>query len=321
MVSDGLTPKQKCIKKIAYFFRHRFLRWYSHTHLKKLRKKASRRPPRGRKLKYRKSTRHSSWRFSAPRRRSTWVYRSTRHRRRYPKRAKKKSKSENLFGIKIQKNSLSKKSKAFHLLKNHWRNFLSHRFKSKNREIYAEDQIWYMLNYYERLPLKYKMGIKSCNLNMGPALDRCQSLYGENSCQVVSPTIVQKKCPEGKQQVGCCECAQSCPKSEFETKGFYCKKVKFYTVLSFNSLKECVKYVGSGTGSNQKEKYGCKEVKKNVFQPDCKTGFSKEEINGQVTCLVKCPDGFKQHKKNKFRCLRPGRESLGTPFLWIKSDK
>ena len=139
MVSDGLTPKQKCIKKIAYFFRHRFLRWYSHTHLKKLRKKASRRPPRGRKLKYRKSTRHSSWRFSAPRRRSTWVYRSTRHRRRYPKRAKKKSKSENLFGIKIQKNSLSKKSKAFHLLKNHWRNFLSHRFKSKNREIYAED--------------------------------------------------------------------------------------------------------------------------------------------------------------------------------------
>ena len=333
IVSQGLTPKQKCIKKIAYFYRHRYLKWYTRTHLSILRKKASfLKPPHGRKLETQKSqnnTRQNNWRFVASNRRQSWVYRPRRpyqrpqpRRRRYLK--KKKPHMQNLFGLRIHKSTLNRRSRAYHLLKNHWRSVFSNTFKSRNHEIFAEDQIWYMLNYYDRLPLKYKMSIKNCNLNMTPAIQRCESLYGKKSCKMISPTMVQKQCSADKEQIGCCECAKSCPKGTFETKGFYCTKVKYYAILNFNSLDECNKYNNSGTASKKEaknESSSCTKVKENVFQPNCKPGFSKEIINGQNSCLVKCPEGFSQHRRNKLRCLRPGRESLGTPFIWIKSDK
>lgn len=119
--------------------------------------------------------------------------------------------------------------------------------------------------------------------------------------------MVSKKCPNGLQRIGCCSCGLPCPSNYFKAKGFYCLRDRKYSLDKFKTKKECsIQY-----------KSTCMKIKVNsgnYWVPGCAHGFKRE---GSI-CRILCPNGYKKYKG---KCVRKGIISLGTPFVWIKSDK
>ena len=208
-----------------------------------------------------------------------------------------------LFGKLYSRKALKNQTHLLEKIRTNWVSTLI-RGKSYNQESYYLSQIQNLLVNQFNLHKRYKTELIKCRLNNAPSVSRCESLYGSQACEVIFPGVVHKKCPVGLQRVGCCSCAPSCPNPSFFTEdNYYCRPTKVYRLDPYTTKVECEM-------NHQK----CEEIE-GRFIGQCKAGFTR--IPDSIECRVNCPDGWVEEEQ---KCRKPNIESLGTPFLWIKSD-
>lgn len=316
---DAYTVKEHCIKKTIFMFKKHYLPWYAKTHFARLRQTA-------RKITHPKSKQQMDRRLYNIVHFSSGVYKKTAEKhtprtspfrgllsptnaryifsnsRRHPKKHRHFIK---IMGSKrlLTRSLLRSKKTLKKNLQRIWRSLLSHRKSWLGHELVQFDSMSTVLAYSANLPKKYQTMLQKCALNLEPALNRCNQLYGQDSCEKVSATIVNRKCPPGTSRIGCCRCASVCPNSFFKEDGYYCKREKSYPVETFKSHKDCI----------DNNKYQCIQARTR-FERKCRDGFSKVESN----CKVECPLHWLEVKG---KCRRPNLISLGTPLLWQKSDQ
>ena len=178
------------------------------------------------------------------------------------------------------------------------------RGKYFNQESFLASEMQdFMVNQFN-LYKRYRIELSHCKLNTDPSMKRCESQYGKGNCEVMYSGVVHNKCKEGLQRVGCCSCASPCPSSQYVDDNYYCQPAKTYHLDVFHNKAEC-----------EKQHSKCSLIN-NRYVADCVAGF--ERMGDQLECRITCPQGWKKTESGK--CLKPHIVSLGTPFIWIKSD-
>lgn len=92
-----------------------------------------------------------------------------------------------------------------------------------SEDISSVDNINHLLLYYKGLSAALRAAIDQCSLNLAPATKRCERVHGVGSCEKVTSTFVNRKCPEGFRIEGCCQCVVSCP-ATWTDDGYWCQK-------------------------------------------------------------------------------------------------
>lgn len=174
-----------------------------------------------------------------------------------------------------------------------------------------------MLFQYQTMPQNVAQKIDECEMNLDPALRRCEQVNGSGTCEAVYRSDTKKlayyakKCPNGYSRYGCCKCVKRCdfatlkPEENNKT-NLFCDKASQYTIpldIGFENLEACV------TKFEACELYG-----ENGFYPKCKEGFKKLNQN---LCFPKCPLGWPDLGD---KCLKAGTLGLGAPFTWTAGD-
>lgn len=170
-------------------------------------------------------------------------------------------------------------------------------------EIQRTYNVYRMLLAYNQLTTSLKDDINSCNLNMQPALQRCEAAYGKNNCEAVSATMVNQKCPTGYLRQGCCKCVIECDSTEFytENRAFCTLKSELHSVPTITAAS-------SATGSNTvNSAIG-------IAIGSCKQGFALNKF----VCYKTCPLNTRQIAGT---CLKHKPIVLGSPFMWTAGDE
>lgn len=207
-----------------------------------------------------------------------------------------------IFGKVFTEKEIKRPAEILADFKKHWIITLL-KGQTFNRESKVASNIQSFLVNQFNLHRRYKSELRRCFLNEKPSMERCESMYGKNSCELLYSGVVHKRCPEGTQRVGCCSCAAPCPSKFYKSENYFCLRSQHYYLDRYSTQAEC-----------QQEHKICSQLG-NLFYGNCITGFTREaETN---ICKVNCPAGWAIHDG---KCIKPNITSLGTPFVWIKSD-
>jgi len=194
--------------------------------------------------------------------------------------------------------------KVINYMKEHWsRTVLKGQWY--NHEASATNKFQQFLVNQFGLFKKYRTELDHCHLNTKPSMERCETIYGKDNCLILYAGVVHKKCPEGLERVGCCSCATPCPKNFYSDDFYYCLRSKVYKLDIYHTEKECIA-----------EQHTCHQIS-NKFIGQCAAGF--EQVQNTLDCRTLCPGGWRGIEKS-IQCQKPTIVSLGTPFIWIKSD-
>ena len=159
-----------------------------------------------------------------------------------------------------------------------------------------------LLVLYEYLSAEAKAKIAACQLNLSPALARCEAQHGAGACEL-NGLYAQKKCPAGSKRFGCCVCASECP-AGFDEKGYYCMKPLAQKSAQFSTKEECTTIA----------KAVCERWVLEFWVPVCSAGFRRV---GADQCVPMCPDGWQDSGRI---CFKPIASRLAAPYTWIPSD-
>lgn len=297
-VNDPFTAKERCVLRVANLFKSKYLKYVvmrrakriaDYYRLEKLRRKSFgyRRiwdPSRDLKVKKKLSNQDAYIR---------------QHIRQF---IKKMGKRMQIFGKVYSEKSVNNPEKLLRHIRHNWINALRVD-TSNNKESILGSEIQNMLIHQFSLRKRYKTELEHCHLSVKPSLKRCEKMNGKGSCEVLYSGVVHKKCPSGLWRVGCCSCAPKCPDSHFVEDHYFCRPKQSYQLDVYVTETECVKEQGTC------ELYGDRYI------GQCKNGFKKAD--DLPACQVECPKGWTGLQE---KCLKPGIVSLGTPFVWIKSD-
>lgn len=316
-VRQALTPKQQCIRKVLLIYKYHYIRWYIYRRTMILRRRLIHklrmlRRMNGRKLflrhtlylRYfrRRSKHHRKLKHHLGRRYYSHRYHRYRYRKRYARYRRRRLKAKLLF-LHLTLSRLRRRWKLIRYLRRNWFKMIAYRKRWLYREVRDANDINTALYYFNNFPKKYRIRLDRCKLNLQPAIGRCESLYGKGNCEKLSPTMVHRKCPKGMLRVGCCSCAKPCPQKYFKTKGYYCLRTRVYKLDKFKTEKEC----------KRQNKGQCYKAG-GMFVPNCAKGFLREGQN----CRIACPKDYKMYHG---KCGRLDITSMGSPFIWIHSDK
>jgi hypothetical protein len=180
-----------------------------------------------------------------------------------------------------------------------------------------------MLLQFSHLSPQDQEEIVNCHLTMKMALKRCESVYSQNNCEMVTwadivsqdvgvsknnATIpyVTRRCPEGMKRQGCCKCFKLCnPRvSSPETVGEkdrhnYCLKPQSY---ESEILRDVLQY-----DAKRYQPFG------DAFIEKCRPGFTRV---GAKLCVGTCPLGWPDLGD---RCMKTG-DMILMPFVWMVGD-
>jgi hypothetical protein len=163
-----------------------------------------------------------------------------------------------------------------------------------------------MMLWFGQLESRTQTDVFGCELNLKPAFKRCENDHGKDGCQQITPTFVNKKCPEGTKAWGASKCVKKCPNEwQFDDKGLYCMKKHSYRVDTFKKEEECKK---------NKWWTSCVRTSAGVYVPICKEGYTK---TGATLCRPSCPNGFTDLGT---MCVKPTATDLGLPYTWANGD-
>ena len=155
---------------------------------------------------------------------------------------------------------------------------------------------------YAFLSQAAKDKIASCNLNLQPALKRCEEKNGAGKCET-DLVIAQVKCPEGTKRFGCCVCSTACP-AHFEERGYYCYKPVPRKSVQYATRQQC----------EDSTKASCEQWVLEFWVSKCEEGFRRV---GADQCVPVCPEGWTDSGR---MCFKPVVQRLGAPFAWTVAD-
>ncbi len=155
---------------------------------------------------------------------------------------------------------------------------------------------------YPFLTQAAKEKIATCQLNLAPALKRCESANGVGKCET-DLVFAQVKCPAGTQRFGCCVCSTPCP-AHFEERGYYCYKPNPKKSLQYANKELC----------ETSTKTECEQWTLDFWVPKCLDGFRRV---GADQCIPTCPEGWVDSGR---MCFKPVSQRLGAPFAWTVAD-
>lgn len=299
-INDAFTGKEKCILKTLNMYKMHFLKFVLYhrakeiTQLYKL-ELSKRHFDRIRGM----NRQYNDWQNSRGLTNQATKSFNKIHLQKFIKKMGPKMK---IFGKLFTYKQLKLKYKTLKKLRGNWVSTIR-RGRTFNVESSRAADIQNMLMHQFGLPKKYRMRLTHCKLNSKPLMDKCQNMYGSNTCEVLYSGVVHKKCPKGMERVGCCSCAPPCPAHHFKDDHYFCKPKKSYQLDLYSTLSEC-----------KLEQIECSKVE-DKYTGNCKAGFERDAELPQ--CRAQCPQGWKEIKES---CLKPGILSLGTPFVWDKSD-
>ncbi len=163
-----------------------------------------------------------------------------------------------------------------------------------------------MLLTYHQLTSSLKIDIQSCQLNLKPALARCEKAFGVDKCEVFGPTMAVRKCPVGYSREGCCRCVVDCPDSDFYTinRSICEMKTQLHMIPQIYPATATVNDAVLSTELNAK------------IAP-CPAGYDASSTG--VFCYKKCPTGTTAIGSSA--CLKNTAINLGTPFQWTAGDE
>jgi len=164
-----------------------------------------------------------------------------------------------------------------------------------------------MLLWFGKLEEQTQTDVYGCNLNLQPAMQRCENDHGKGGCQKVTATFVNKKCPEGTIPFGASKCVVKCPNEwRFDEKGLFCSKRHSYRVDQYDTEDKCKK---------NKWWTKCVSTAAGKFVPVCKEGYTK---TGSDLCRPSCPKNWSDLGT---MCVKPPATDLGLPYTWANGDK
>ena len=155
---------------------------------------------------------------------------------------------------------------------------------------------------YDNMPATVQNKIKSCNLNLKNAKERCETSYGKDNCEQITPAAFQTKCDQYFVRVGCCHCAMSCP-AGWKEDDYHCIKPEMKNTEVYKTSEEC-----------EKVNKGKCEQSGSEWTQTCGIHFRRIGSNG---CVPVCPFGW--HDEGN-RCRKPADYRMAQPFLWQKGD-
>jgi hypothetical protein len=161
------------------------------------------------------------------------------------------------------------------------------------------DNLIEKLLHIDELPSESQTSIKNLQLNLSPAILRCQSLYQSQPCEPLYGTMAQTTCPNGFQRLGISSCTLPCPPNLIED-GLFCVKKPAYTIPTFTTKSECVKEVSRADPDSQEDAVMCEKYGDRFWTARCKNGFYRED--GDI-CMMRCPLGWKNHGQ---KCEKAG---------------
>jgi hypothetical protein len=156
--------------------------------------------------------------------------------------------------------------------------------------------------FYQYLTADAKKKIDACNLNMKPALAKCEAKNGAGSCEI-DGLIAQVKCPSGTKRFGCCACATACP-TNFIEKDYYCYKPAPKKSAQFATKTLC----------ETTTKSSCEQWTLEFWVPKCESGFRRI---GADQCVPTCPETWNDSGR---MCFKPVVSRLSAPFTWTTAD-
>ena len=156
-----------------------------------------------------------------------------------------------------------------------------------------------ILTMYTALSQEMQTAVQACNLNLKPAMERCERSYGVGNCEQVTPSAIQVKCDSRFKRVGIAHCAQHCPQFWTENE-YHCTKPASTQSVVYSSITSCP--------GGQCEMIG------GSFVSLCAGGQKRVGLN---QCVAVCPLGW--HDEGA-RCRKPANYRLTQPFLWTLGD-
>lgn len=179
-----------------------------------------------------------------------------------------------------------------------------------------------LLQYYH-LKDDASLKIDSCNLNLEPAMRRCNLVYGsvDSSLKCTQVKVLNKQapfvtlqCPVGYQRNGCCRCSRICDSEglvaaqvdSHSTDKNYCIKKQSYDSAMVVKNEYLNAHNGQSPGITY-ESFG------RYFVEKCKEGFQRV---GFTRCIAGCPLGWPDLGD---RCHKKGDIVL-MPFIWTVGD-
>ena len=296
--NDPFTSKERCVLKAVSRFKTNYLRFVVTKRAKRIAELYRLERLRRKKFKLR-----NTWGNSRDLKETVKASREEEYNQQHIRQfIKKMGKKMQIFGRVYSEIELQDPQKLLKTIRHNWINALTVD-TSNNRESVLASEIQNLLIHQFSLSKRYKADLEHCHLSTAPSLRRCEKMFGKNSCEVLYSGVVHKKCPKGLFRVGCCSCAPSCPQDHFLEDHYFCRPKQSYQLDQFLTKEECEKQLGR-----------C-DLIADHFVGQCKPGFKKAADLPE--CQVECPRGWTEMQE---KCLKPGIVSLGTPFVWIKSD-
>lgn len=145
------------------------------------------------------------------------------------------------------------------------------------------------------------------NLDLRPALKRCEAIHGHKNCLTLWGTLAVKKCPRGYNRFGCCQCVLPCPSVDFVDVGQYCQKPQPYLTHLYGNLSDCKK-------RNKLETGICTLFGVRGYTEKCDQGYMRE---GEFNCRKECPHGWPDD--GSF-CTKISTVTKQVPFPWMPGD-
>lgn len=303
--NNAFTGKEICVLKVLNLYKMHYLKYVFYKRAKMIKKLYNLERQR---RKYdrlhseeieNEDTGENTWTESRRLVRKTEIEFNKKHLRQFIKKMGDKMK---IFGKVFTYKQLKRKKETLRKIRKNWVSTVA-RGSAFNRESTLSRDIQNLLMHQFGLARMYKRRLTHCNLNTQPSLARCEQMHGTGSCETLYSGVVHKKCPKGLQRVGCCSCAPPCPIHHFKDDNYFCTPKKNYKLDLYYTKSEC-----------QLEQKNCIKVG-SKFTGVCKAGF--HQVKDSLECRVDCPKGWTVENNS---CLKPGIISLGTPFVWIKSD-
>ena len=156
-----------------------------------------------------------------------------------------------------------------------------------------------LLTMYHALSPETQTLVQKCNLNLQPALARCEATFGKGACEQISPAAIHAKCDNRFIRTGCCHCAMSCPSNAWREDEYHCYKPASHNTLVYINQVSCG--------------VDCEEIA-GRWVKRCTEGLKRV---GLENCVAVCPFGWQDEGA---RCRKPAAYRLPQPFLWANGD-